>query len=200
MTKRIVRAAAVQIAPDLDRADGTVEKVLKPSRTRPDAGRVWSSSRRPSSPTTRTFRSSSRPSRWARRICGSTSCAVTVPGPVTDAVAAAAASPWRRRGPGRQRARPRHPLQHPAHLRRTGALILKRRKITPTYHERMIWGQGDASGLKVVETAVGRIGALACWEHYNPLARYALMAQHEEIHCASFPARWSGRSSPSRWR
>ena len=68
-----------------------------------------------------------------------------------------------------------------------GALKLKRRKITPTFHERMIWGQGDGSGLKVVETAVGRVGALACWEHYNPLARYALMAQHEEIHAAQFP-------------
>jgi len=69
----------------------------------------------------------------------------------------------------------------------TGELLLKRRKITPTFHERMIWGQGDGSGLKVVDTAVGRIGALACWEHYNPLARYALMAQHEEIHVAQFP-------------
>ena len=68
-----------------------------------------------------------------------------------------------------------------------GTLALKRRKITPTYHERMIWGQGDASGLTVVDTRVGRVGALACWEHYNPLARYALMAQHEEIHCAQFP-------------
>ena len=68
-----------------------------------------------------------------------------------------------------------------------GSLLLKRRKITPTFHERMLWGQGDGAGLKVVATAVGRVGALACWEHYNPLARYALMAQHEEIHCAQFP-------------
>ncbi len=68
-----------------------------------------------------------------------------------------------------------------------GPLKLKRRKITPTFHERMIWGQGDGSGLTVVDTAVGRVGALACWEHYNPLARYALMAQHEEIHAAQFP-------------
>jgi nitrilase len=65
--------------------------------------------------------------------------------------------------------------------------VNKRRKITPTFHERMIWGQGDGSGLTTVETKVGRIGALACWEHYNPLARYALMAQHEEIHVAQFP-------------
>lgn len=69
----------------------------------------------------------------------------------------------------------------------SGAIVLKRRKITPTYHERMVWGQGDGSGLQVVQTSLGRIGALACWEHYNPLARFALMTQGEEIHCAQFP-------------
>lgn len=68
-----------------------------------------------------------------------------------------------------------------------GDIVLKRRKITPTYHERMVWGQGDGAGLQVVSTSLGRVGALACWEHYNPLARYALMAQGEEIHCAQFP-------------
>lgn len=73
-----------------------------------------------------------------------------------------------------------------------GELALKRRKITPTYHERMIWGQGDGSGLKVVQTQVGRVGALACWEHYNPLARFSLMAQHEQIHCAQFPGSMVG--------
>lgn len=73
-----------------------------------------------------------------------------------------------------------------------GSLALKRRKITPTYHERMIWGQGDGSGMKVVQTEVGRVGALACWEHYNPLARFSLMAQHEQIHCAQFPGSMVG--------
>jgi nitrilase len=68
-----------------------------------------------------------------------------------------------------------------------GKLVLARRKITPTFHERMIWGQGDGSGLRAVDTKVGRVGALACWEHYNPLARYALMADREEIHVAMFP-------------
>ena len=57
----------------------------------------------------------------------------------------------------------------------------------------MIWGQGDGAGLKVVDTAVGRIGALACWEHYNPLARYALMVQGEEIHAAQFPGSLVGQ-------
>jgi aliphatic nitrilase len=75
----------------------------------------------------------------------------------------------------------------------TGELVLKRRKITPTYHERMVWGMGDGSGLRVVATAAGRVGALACWEHYNPLARYALMAQHEQIHCSQFPGSLVGQ-------
>jgi aliphatic nitrilase len=74
-----------------------------------------------------------------------------------------------------------------------GTLVLKRRKITPTFHERMLWGQGDGSGLRAVDTRVGRVGALACWEHYNPLARYALMADHEQIHAAMFPGSLVGQ-------
>ena len=74
-----------------------------------------------------------------------------------------------------------------------GRLLLKRRKITPTYHERMVWGQGDGAGIRTVETSVGRVGALACWEHYNPLARFALMEEREEIHCAQFPGSMVGQ-------
>jgi aliphatic nitrilase len=73
-----------------------------------------------------------------------------------------------------------------------GEILLTRRKITPTFHERMIWGQGDGSGLRAVESEVGRLGALACWEHYNPLARYALMTEHEQIHCSQFPGSMVG--------
>ena len=73
-----------------------------------------------------------------------------------------------------------------------GTLIQRRRKITPTHHERMIWGQGDGSGLRAVDSAVGRIGQLACWEHYNPLARYALMADGEQIHAAMYPGSFGG--------
>src|SRR5215831_7540852 len=68
-----------------------------------------------------------------------------------------------------------------------GTLIQRRRKISPTYHERMVWGQGDGSGLRAVDSKVGRIGQLACWEHYNPLARYAMMADGEQIHSAMYP-------------
>jgi nitrilase len=73
-----------------------------------------------------------------------------------------------------------------------GTIIQRRRKTTPTYHERMIWGQGDASGLRAVNSAVGRIGQLACWEHYNPLARYALIADGEQIHSAMYPGSFGG--------
>ena len=73
-----------------------------------------------------------------------------------------------------------------------GTLIQHRRKISPTYHERMVWGQGDGSGLRVVNSAVGRIGQLACWEHYNPLARYALMVDGEQIHSAMYPGSFGG--------
>lgn len=73
-----------------------------------------------------------------------------------------------------------------------GTLIQRRRKISPTHHERMIWGQGDGSGLIAVDSAVGRVGQLACWEHYNPLARYALMADGEQIHAAMYPGSFGG--------
>ena len=73
-----------------------------------------------------------------------------------------------------------------------GSLVQRRRKISPTFHERMIWGQGDGSGLRAVDTAVGRVGQLACWEHYNPLARYSLMADGEQIHAAMYPGSFAG--------
>jgi len=65
-----------------------------------------------------------------------------------------------------------------------GSLLNRHRKLMPTNPERMVWGFGDASGLKVVETNVGRIGSLLCWENYMPLARYALYAQGIEIYIA----------------
>src|SRR5262245_49078329 len=56
----------------------------------------------------------------------------------------------------------------------------------------MVWGQGDGSGLRAVDSQVGRIGQLACWEHNNPLARYAMMADGEQIHSAMYPGSMFG--------
>jgi len=65
-----------------------------------------------------------------------------------------------------------------------GSLLNRHRKLMPTNPERMVWGFGDASGLKVVDTPVGRLGTLLCWENYMPLARYALYAQGVQIYIA----------------
>ena len=184
---RIVRAAAVQIAPDFESEDGTLAKVCDAIDAAADKGAqivVFPETFVPYYPY---FSFVQPPVLQGPAHIRLMERAVVVPGPVTLAVA--------------ERARARgvvvvlgvnerdHGSLYNTQLvfDADGTLALKRRKITPTYHERMIWGQGDASGLKVVDTKVGRVGALACWEHYNPLARYALMAQHEEIHCAQFP-------------
>jgi len=189
----IVRAAAVQIAPDFERPDGTLDRVCTAIDEAADRGArlvVFPETFVPYYPY---FSFVLPPCKQGPEHLRLYEQAVVVPGPITQAVA--------------ERARTRgvvvllgvnerdHGSLYNTQLLfdADGRLVLKRRKITPTYHERMVWGQGDASGLKVVDTAVGRVGALACWEHYNPLARYALMAQHEEIHCAQFPGSLVGQ-------
>lgn len=68
-----------------------------------------------------------------------------------------------------------------------GQILNIHRKLTPTHTERIVWANGDASGLKVVDTEFGRLGGLICWEHFHPLARHSLHAQNEQIHVASWP-------------
>lgn len=68
-----------------------------------------------------------------------------------------------------------------------GRLVNHHRKLVPTYTERMVWGVGDADGLKSASTKVGRIGALVCWEHWMPLARQAMHDSGEDIHVALWP-------------
>jgi nitrilase len=65
-----------------------------------------------------------------------------------------------------------------------GSIRNRHRKLMPTNPERMVWGQGDASGLRVIDTPVARVGALICWENYMPLARYALYADGVEVYLA----------------
>ncbi len=61
------------------------------------------------------------------------------------------------------------------------------RKLVPTHAERIVWGQGDGSTLHVFETPYGRLGGLACWEHWMPLTRFAMHAKGEQIHVAAWP-------------
>jgi nitrilase len=66
-----------------------------------------------------------------------------------------------------------------------GRLVLHHRKLVPTNHERLVWGQGDGAGLRAIETDVGRVGGLICWENYMPLARFSLYESGVEIYIAS---------------
>ena len=182
-----ITVAAAQIRPVLFSLEGSVARVLAAMAEAAAAGVeliVFPETFLPYYPY---FSFVEPPVRMGRSHLALYEQAVTVPGPATEAIAAAA-------------------RQHGMHvllginerdggslyntqllIDTSGTIVLKRRKITPTYHERMVWGQGDGAGLQVVPTSIGRIGALACWEHYNPLARFALMAQGEELHCAQFP-------------
>ncbi len=190
---RTVRAAAVQISPVLFSREGTTEKVLQAIAKAAQAGVqlvVFPETLIPYYPY---FSFIQPPVLMGKEHMRLYEQAVTVPGPETAAVSQAARSHQIVVVLGINE-RDHGSLYNTQLIFDTdGNLVLKRRKITPTYHERMVWGQGDGAGLKVVDTAVGKVGALACWEHYNPLARFALMAQHEQIHCAQFPGSMVGQ-------
>jgi predicted amidohydrolase len=76
---------------------------------------------------------------------------------------------------------------------RDGSLLNLHRKLVPTFYEKLIWANGDARGLRVVPTAIGRIGMLICGENTNPLSRFALMAEGEQVHISTYPPLWPTR-------
>jgi aliphatic nitrilase len=78
-----------------------------------------------------------------------------------------------------------------------GSILNQHRKLVPTYYEKLIWANGDASGLRVASTELGRIGMLICGENTNPLARFALMAEGEQVHISSYPPVWPTRPPES---
>lgn len=75
-----------------------------------------------------------------------------------------------------------------AYLSEKGELLGVHRKLVPTYTERMVWGRGDGSTLIAVDTPIGRLGGLVCWEHWMPLARQAMHQQREVVHAAVWPS------------
>jgi aliphatic nitrilase len=74
-----------------------------------------------------------------------------------------------------------------------GTLLNHHRKLVPTWYEKLIWTNGDGRGLRVCDTELGRIGMLICGENTNPLARFALLADGEQVHIASYPPAWPTR-------
>jgi len=117
---------------------------------------------------------------------------VAIPGPAADALAAAAreagitmvvgVSERVEAGPGRGTL-----FNSLLTFAPDGRLLNHHRKLVPTYTERLVWGPGDAEGLRAVDTPAARVGALVCWEHWMPLARQAMHDSGEDVHVAVWP-------------
>ncbi len=188
-----VRAAAVQLCPVLFSREGTTEKVCRAIDEAAARGATLVVFPETVVPYYPYFSFILPPASMGKAHLELYEEAVVVPGPTVDSVSETA----RRRGVVVAlgvNERDHGTLYNTQLLfDADGSLVQRRRKITPTYHERMVWGQGQGDGLRATDTAVGRIGQLACWEHYNPLARYALMADREQIHCGMFPGSMVGQ-------
>lgn len=74
-----------------------------------------------------------------------------------------------------------------------GKVVNHHRKLVPTFFEKLTWGPGDGHGLRIVPSKYGKIGNLICGENTNPLARYSLMAQGEQVHISTWPSVWPTR-------
>jgi len=187
-----VKAAAVQMSPVLYSREDTIEKVVKKIEELAGEGVQFATFPEAVVPYYPYFSFVQRPSEMTREHVRLMEQAVTIPSADTHALGEAA----------RQAAmvvsigvteRDEGTLYNTQLLfDADGTLIQRRRKLTPTFHEKMIWGQGDGSGVQPVPSAVGRVGQLACWEHFNPLFRYALIAEGEQIHASMFPGSFGG--------
>jgi aliphatic nitrilase len=187
--RTIVKAAAVQISPVLYSRDGTVAKVVRKIHELGQQGVQFATFPETVVPYYPYFSFVQAP---LQNIVGPEQRklleqAVTVPSSATDAISEAAKQAETVVSIGVNERDGGTLYNTQLLFDADGTLIQRRRKISPTYHERMIWGQGDGAGLRAVDSKAGRIGQLACWEHYNPLARYAMMADGEQIHSAMYP-------------
>ncbi|MFM0469920.1 MULTISPECIES: carbon-nitrogen hydrolase family protein [Paraburkholderia] len=186
---KVVKAAAVQISPVLYSREGTVAKVVRKIHELGEKGVQFATFPETVVPYYPYF---SAVQTGIELLSGTEHLrlleqAVTVPSAATDAIGEAARKAGMVVSIGVNERDGGTLYNTQLLFDADGTLIQRRRKITPTHFERMIWGQGDGSGLRAVDSAVGRIGQLACFEHNNPLARYALIADGEQIHSAMYP-------------
>jgi nitrilase len=191
-TSRMVKVAAVQISPVLYSREGTVEKVVNKIRELGKKGVQFATFPETIIPYYPYFSFIQTPYAMGKEHLRLLGESVTVPSTDTDAIGKAAKEANMVVSIGVNERDGGTIYNTQLLFDADGTLIQRRRKLTPTYHERMIWGQGDASGLRAVDSAVGRIGQLACWEHYNPLFRYAMIADGEQIHSAMYPGSFLG--------
>ncbi|HEX8666997.1 MAG TPA: nitrilase-related carbon-nitrogen hydrolase [Allosphingosinicella sp.] len=183
----MIRAAAVQISPVLYSRQGTIEKVVRKIGELAKEGVQFATFPETLVPYYPYFSFIQPAFQLANEHQRLLEQSVTVPSPETEAIGLAARQANMVVSIGINERDGGTIYNTQLLFDADGMLVQRRRKLTPTYHEKMVWGQGDASGLRAIDTAAGRIGQLACWEHYMPLARYALIADGEQIHSAMYP-------------
>jgi nitrilase len=188
----VIRAAGVQLSPVLYSREGTVEKVVRKIEQLGRRDVQFATFPETIVPYYPYFSFVQRPFEMRLEHLRLLDQAVTIPSPAVEAIGAAARAAHMVVSIGVNERDGGSLYNTQLLFDADGTLIQRRRKITPTYHERMVWGQGDGSGLRAVDSAVGRIGQLACFEHFNPLARYALIADGEQIHSSMFPGGFGG--------
>lgn len=188
----VVRAAAVQISPALYSREGTVDKVVQKIAELGRRGVQFATFPEAVVPYYPYFSFLQSPFEIGPEHLRLIDQAVTIPSPATHAIGEAARQSEMVVSIGVNERDGGTLFNAQLLFDADGSMRQRRRKISATYHERIIWGQGDGSGLRAVVSAVGRIGQLACWEHYNPLARYALIADGEQIHSAMWPGSFGG--------
>ena len=177
-----VTAACVQVEPAIFDRAATIDSSQRAPPRQPARAPSSSSSRRPSSPRTRPRRGRRRSPGWGDPGAKEAFAmlhreSLELPSPDADRLAGiarehgvwlvTASTRSTRRGRGRSTTRS-------STTRPPGELALHHRKLVPTNHERLVWGPGDGRGLRAIETPIGRLGGLICWENYMPLARFSL--------------------------
>ncbi|MEU5713314.1 MULTISPECIES: nitrilase-related carbon-nitrogen hydrolase [Streptomyces] len=165
----VVRAAAVQISPVLHSRAGTTAKIVRKIRELGEQGVRFAVFPETVVPYYPYFSFLQPPYMTAREHIRLLQESVTVPSAETEAIAEAAREAGMVVSVGVNERDGGTVYNTQLLFDADGTLIQRRRKITPTFHERMVWGQGDGSGLRAVDSAVGRIGQLA-WLGTQPAA------------------------------
>ena len=197
----IIKAAAVQISPVLYSRQGTVEKVVRKISDLGKQGVQFATFPEDSGSLLPYFSFIQAPLQniagpEQRKLLGQ---AVTVPSPATDAIGEAAKQAGVVVSIGVNERDGGTLYNTQLLFDADGTLMQRRRKISPTYHERMIWGQGDGSGLRAVDTKVGRIGQLACWELWPTESRSTPRCIGAPSSASCFPSRRKSMSASMHW-
>jgi nitrilase len=141
------------------------------------------------------------PNEWAYQLRDFTEQSILIPGPETEQIGAVAREKGVHVVVGVNEIDPTYSstlYNSLVFIGPEGNVIGKHRKLFPSNREKLFHTRGDGSGLKVYDTTLGNLGGLICYEHLQPLLKYSLIAQGEQIHCASWPG-WpnfaNGRSN-----